>query len=294
MTVHEGINKGTELLTGSGAETPYLDAVVLLAEAIGITKEKLFASFTDPIPLEAADKYREYLQKRSEGFPVSYIRKKKEFYGRNFHVDNRVLVPRPDTEIMIDSVMEILNTRITERPVNRNERGITLLDLCTGSGCIALTIAAECREQNIPMIITASDISAEAGEVFSINSKAILGRELPFTRSDLFKSIKGTFDIIVSNPPYLTTEDIDRFREMNWPEPETALFGGGDGLDIIREIIEKSVEYLNINGYLLLEASPVQMNAIDAMLIKEGFADTRRILDLGNRNRIIIARYQHG
>jgi release factor glutamine methyltransferase len=127
-----------------------------------------------------------------------------------------------------------------------------------------------------------------------LNSESILHRKLPFYLGDLFEPVEGKFDIIVSNPPYLEQADMDRFREINWPEPELALFGGKNGLEIIGRLIKKSVAYLNRNGYLLLEAAPFQMDAIGSMLEKENFSSIRRIGDLGGRERVIVSRFCYG
>lgn len=271
------------MLSQSGQEeTVYLDAVVLLAEAASITKERLYASFSDPLPEQIFRRFEGFLRQRLSGVPVSYIRNKKEFYSREFYVDHRVLVPRPDTEIIVEETIRL--GKMFEPPVS-------ILDLCTGSGCIAVTLAAEAE---YPAHITGADISGEAGEVFLRNSRDLLGRELPFIQTDLFDAIPGSFDIICSNPPYLTDAEIKKFREIGWPEPETALAGGEDGLYIVRKIVKKSVEHLKQNGYLLIEASPEQMEQISAQLQKGGFADIRRIKDFGQRERVISARWVYG
>lgn len=284
MTVREAVQAGVDRLRENRIETPYLDATVLLAETLGMGKEKLFASFSDLLPESSFEAFQQALDKRISGFPVSYIRHKKEFFGRIFYVDDRVLVPRPDTEIIVESVLAL--TGGFDRP--------RILDLCTGSGCIAVTVACECGILGREISLTGSDISKGAGAVFRQNALTLYGRKIPFIRSDLFESIEGKFDIIVSNPPYLTEMEMEGFRTMGWPEPELALNGGNDGLDCIRRIIKKSVEYLERNGYLLLEASPDQMNAVASLLQKEDFADIHLIKDLGNRNRVIQARYGNG
>lgn len=284
MTVREAVQSGVERLTEKNIETPYLDATVLLAEAMGIKKEKLFACFTDPVTNSKRREFNRLIDERINGRPVSYIRRKKEFYGRTFYVDERVLVPRPDTETIIEAAL----------PLCRHYQRPRILDLGTGSGCIAVTMACECAALGIEASITASDISPEAGEVFQKNAKALYGRELPFQQSDLFTSLKGKFDLILSNPPYLTEDEIDGFRRMKWPEPEISLYGGSGGLELIRRIVKKSVEYLKQNGYLLLEAAPDQMPEITSIVQKEDFADIQLIRDLGNRNRIIQARYGNG
>lgn len=284
MTVREVIQSGVERLLQKNIETPYLDAAVLLAEAAQTTKERLYASFTDPVSEEAMKNFNLYIEKRLSGYPVSYIRNKKEFYGRTFYVDENVLVPRPDTEILVETALGICGGY--ERPA--------VLDLCTGSGCIAVTVACECGDRGQPVEIIGTDISKEAGEVYKKNARLLYGKELPFIQSDLFSAVKGSFDLILSNPPYVTDNIVRKLRQKSWPEPELALRGGEDGLFIIRKLIKKSVEYLNRNGYLLLEADPGQMDTIASLIKKEAFTTIDIVRDLANRNRVIKARMGNG
>ena len=284
MTVRRTVQSAVERFSEKNIETPFLDATVLLAEAMEMDKTKLFACFTDPVPEEPYKRFQTFLEQRLAGWPVSYIRRKKEFYGRTFYVDQRVLVPRPDTETMIDAALDVCR----EFPCPR------ILDLCSGSGCIAVTMACECAAHGIAVSVTASDISPDACEIGQKNAAAIYGKEIPFIQSDLFASLEGPFDLILSNPPYLAENEIEGFRKMQWPEPELALNGGPDGLNIVKQIIQKSVEYLARNGYLLLEAAPDQMDVITALMQKEDFADIQLIKDLGNQNRIIKARNRNG
>ncbi len=292
MTLQEALRLGVERLTDFGTDSPYLDALVLLAEANQLTKEKLYSRMHDPAGNEALGRYFTFLEQRTSGIPVSYIRKKKEFYGREFYVDNRVLVPRPDTEIVVDAVLEVCGKLQNERETaggSREAGPLRLLDLCTGSGCIAITVAAEAAERGLKVEVTGSDVSRKALEVFELNAEEILGRPLSYIESDLFENITGKYDVIVSNPPYLTEEEMSSLEIRRWPEPKRALNGGIDGLRLIREVIKKGVEYLEGNGYLLLEASPDQMDRIESIMKKESFQKVYRKKDLGNRDRTIIA-----
>jgi len=294
MTVKQAVEYGFETLRDSGVDVPYLDAVVLFSEASGMPKEKVYASFFESVHDRIFSKYTILLDRRIAGYPVSYIRGKKEFYGREFIVDPRVLVPRPDTETLVESALAIL-VRMHERrgwssPSEGEKHGnetVSVLDLCCGSGCVAVTLAAECGSLGIPAEVSGSDISEKAGEVFTLNSRKILGKELTFIKSDLFADIEGTFDLIVSNPPYLDAGEMGKLQQRRWPEPEIALFGGKDGLEVIRSILKKGMEYLRQNGYLLLEAAPDQVDKIESVMNKEGFRHIFRRKDLGNRERVI-------
>lgn len=284
MTIKQAVEYGFETLRDSGIESPYLDAVVLLSEAAGISKEKVYASFFEPIKGEIFSVYTAFLDRRAAGYPVSYILNRKEFFGREFFVDPRVLVPRPDTETVVEAALAAC---VRKQRRARTAKPISVLDLCCGSGCIAVTIAAECRNLGLSVDVTGSDISPAAGEVFALNCRRLLGKELFFIRSDLFENINSTFDLIVSNPPYLTGNDMEKLRQRRWPEPEIALYGGGTGLELIEGIIKKGIEYLNQNGYLLLEAAPDQMDEIESLMEKKGFRHIFRRKDLGNRERVI-------
>ncbi|MFP4563489.1 MAG: peptide chain release factor N(5)-glutamine methyltransferase [Spirochaetia bacterium] len=283
MTFREALIFGKEFLASPRIETPLLDATVLLSEAAKIPKEKIYASLPDPLDGKTEELYRSFLHRRLEGYPVSYIRRKKEFYSLTFYVDERVLVPRPDTEIIVDAALEVIAAKQGTDPV-------TVLDLGTGSGCIALTLHRECRSRGLDARISASDVSPSAEEVFMINAKRLASEPVPFIRSDLFSAIDGCFDVIVSNPPYLTDEEVSVMEAEGWPEPALALKGGENGLDLLDKIVHRSMDFLVRNGYLLLEAHHAQMTRIEGFMGDAGYADIRRLPDLAGRERVIVGR----
>lgn len=269
-------------------DTPLLDSSVLLAFAAGLSREKLFSSYPDEVPEQTEITFRKFIRQRISGMPVSYIRNIKEFYGREFLVDQSVLVPRPDTEIIVEKTLEIIEDLTLKRDVNRvseSKPSVEILDLCTGSGCIAITLKLEKPE----CTITGSDVSADSLRTASANADK-LKAEVDFIESDLFSDISESYDIIVTNPPYLKTGETNALLESGWPEPPSALDGGEDGLDLIRKIIETSMDYLSNNGYLLIEAGFEQAEQISEMLKKSGFSDVETIKDLGGRNRVTSGR----
>ncbi len=284
MTYRELLAEGTGILEGCGTifcDTPSLDSSVLLAFAAGISREKLLASYSDRVPDDTADAFRKLIKRRIDGYPVSYIRGVKEFFGRDFYVDERVLVPRPETEIMVERVIEIA----ADLKANRNGETVRILDLCTGSGCIAVTLKKE-----IPYAeITASDISAEALETARKNSRHLYA-SISFIQSDLFENIRGKYDIIVTNPPYVEAEVCDEMQAQNWPEPRLALDGGTDGLDIIRIIVESSMDYLTDNSYLLIEAGWKHSEEIRNLMKDAGFTGTDTLTDLAGKDRVTFGR----
>ncbi len=275
MTVRQAVAEGTGLLKNE-VETPMLDAILILSEVTGLSKERLLASYPDDVSGQLQEQFRNLIDLRLGGQPVSYIIGRKEFYSLVFKVDARALVPRPDTETLVDAVIDLARSDATIKELH---------DCCTGSGCIGITLKHE-----LPAIdITVSDISSDALSLFRENSLSILGQILPFCRSDLLESVPGAFDVIVANPPYLTTEQIDTIEAEGWPEPMLALDGGVDGLDFYRISIPQSLRLLRPGGHLFLESSPDQLGSIEKMLVQNGFSNTIIYRDLGERNRVIRA-----
>ena len=277
MTVREAFREGQSILYFAEVDTPVLDASVLLSEALGITKERLFASFPETIEEDFLSTFRQFLSLRCSGIPVSYIRRKKEFYGIEFFVDDRVLVPRPETELLVEETLRILRD---------NPDYWRVLDCCTGSGCVAVSIKRE-----MPHIdVCASDISISAGEVFQINAEKITGSHIPFFLSDLLTHVPGHFDIVSSNPPYLRDDEVEDMNKIGWPEPDLALKGGTDGMEIVSRLITQARCKLVPWGYLLIEAAPGQMKYLTAFLEMHGFMDIEVIEDLAGKGRVIRGR----
>ncbi|MCK5154609.1 MAG: peptide chain release factor N(5)-glutamine methyltransferase [Spirochaetales bacterium] len=276
-TIREVLTEGTSLLKESpeSADTPFLDAMVLLSYVLNISKEKLLASYPDKISQSDEDSFFNILKKRMLNQPVSYLTKQKEFYGLKFYVDENVLVPRPDSETLIETAIAILKETSREK---------TILDLCTGSGALAITLKHTLPEINIKC----SDLSTEALEVCKKNCRIILGEELETIESDLFDNINGKFDMVITNPPYLTDEETDLMMSNDWPEPGMALRGGKDGLDFIRKIITGAPDYLEKNAYLLIESSIDQTESIKLLMESGKFHKTMIIKDLSGRNRVTL------
>jgi len=277
MTIQSVLKEAYTKLFYAEVENPYLDSTVLLAETLGVSREKLFASLTDSIEEENISQYNNFLDMRCKGIPVSYIRQKKEFYGHEYYVDERVLVPRPDTETVVDHILSLCHEY---KEIN------TVHDMCTGSGCIAVSLKLMLPS----LVVSASDISPEAGEVFTINSLRLLNREIPFICSDLFNNINGRFDIIVANPPYLKDQEVDDMKKIGWPEPECSLRGGPAGTSVSQLIIREAPLYIEPGGFLILESSPENMESLQKTMEESGFTDISVKKDLGNRDRVITGR----
>jgi release factor glutamine methyltransferase len=282
MTINDALKQGNSILLYAEVDTPALDCTLLLAESLGITKERLYASLHDEIDEHSFGRYRELLDKRCSGYPVSYILKRKEFYGLEFFVDERVLVPRPDTETVVETVAGL---------VEQGEMVRSLLDVCTGSGCIAITL-----KKLLPFLeATGADISPCALEVLAINAARILGSRMPAVVSDLLSGIEGTFDCIVANPPYLTESEARDMKKIGWPEPPVALAGGKTGAELTLRLVVQAKRNLNRPGWLVLESSPAHMETLAASMAAEGYCGVFVKKDLRGLERVIAGRLdRHG
>ena len=232
--IRDALKEGSLRLNES--ETPWLDASLLLAYVMGCRREKILASYPDVIKDEVYTSFMKLIDQRQAGFPVAYLTGSKEFFGRPFYVKQGILCPRPDTEILIEEAL----TQIQNRGYTR------IHDLCTGSGCIALTLKLE----NPELQLSASDVSPISEAVFKINKEKLHVPEVPFLLSSLFDGLEGPLDLIVSNPPYLTSLETKDRMDQNWKEPALALDGGDDGLDLIKKITEDSPSLLSKGGCL--------------------------------------------
>ncbi len=255
------------------SDTPYLDALLLMSHSLNMRKEKLLASLEQPIWEVDAIAYGKLITLREKGLPIAYIVKRKEFYGLEFYVDKRVLIPRPDTEILVETALEAC----------RERTGCKVLDLCTGSGCIGISI-----KHTIPEIeVTLVDISEDALDVASLNSRNILGISLKTVRSDLLDSVEDTFDIIVTNPPYLTIKECNDKTLRARSEPDLALRSGEDGFFHIRKIINTAYTALEKDGTLLIEGGFDQAEKTKELMIGKGFTHITIIKDLAGNNRVV-------
>ncbi len=280
-TVRELLADGYRALVLAEVDTPMLDAAVLLADALATTKERLLASLPDEADAEGARRFQGLIAERQAGRPVSYIRRRKEFWGLDFHVDERVLVPRPDTEALVERALLVARADPRLRRIH---------DACTGSGCVAIAIASE-----LPGLeVSASDVSESAIEVCRLNCLRLLGREIAITRSDLLAEVAGTFDLVTANPPYLRDEEVDSLAKIGWPEPALALRGGPDGTLPAAALIGQAAARLAPGGWLCLEAAPGQFPRLHALMDHSGFLEIGLDQDLGARDRVIFGRRPGG
>lgn len=267
--VRKILNEAAKKLTNS--PTPLLDARVLLSKAINC--ENALLVFRDLTKSEITT-FNEYIEKRMQGIPVSYITGEKEFMGLNFTLNNSTLIPRPDTECLVEKVIELNSFSAPQ-----------ILDLCTGSGCIGISLAHMINNSSVEL----TDISPEALDAANKNiSLHNLNSRVKAYKLDVVSDdIEKKYDIITANPPYIPTEvvkelDVSRF------EPVRALDGGSDGLDFYRIIIEKAYNALNENGILALEIGYDQGKSVPKLMDK--FKSVCVFKDYGNNDRVVIGK----
>lgn len=254
-----------------------VDARIIVRLATGLDEIHQITESARVITDDMHEKALSILGKRLSGTPMAYITGEKEFYGHVFKVTPSVLIPRPDTETLVECAIES----------SRDFRKPRILDLCTGSGAVAASVAYELK---LPVAL--SDISPAALEIAKDNYRRIVG-EMPDARlGDLFEPWRGSaFDIIVSNPPYLTDSWYEETEQDVKAEPVNAFIGGGpDGLDLIRNIVGKAKEFLSPNGILALECDYRQIGICGSLFENNGFSDVHSIRDLANKERVIYGR----
>ena len=293
MTIRETLVRGTGLLTipcpQSHIDTPALDAALLMAETLDTNKAELIIRGEENISDADSEKFFRLLERRRGGECVAYILGRREFRGLSFIVNYHVLVPRPDSETLIEAALEHIDLR-QEFSSSRPElcKSLSVLDLCTGSGALAISL----KNERPFLSVTASDISSGALDIAVINAARLLdAASVSFIKSDLFKNItRGEkFNIIISNPPYVPSGELESLSPEIRREPRIALDGGGDGLELIQKIILQAPLHLHPHGLLLLEADTKQMPAIRTILENRGFGDLRLYKDLAGRERVISA-----
>ena len=277
MTIREALNKGMIILKSNSIETPKLKARLLLQYVLKKNRQYLIVYDNKEIDKKQQWEYFINIEKLANGVPLQHITHTQEFMKMDFFVNENVLIPRPDTEILVEEVIEIAEKM--EKP--------KVLDLCTGSGAIAISIAKNVSSAEVWAI----DISEKALEVAKKNANNLQAK-VKFKKSNLFNNIHKTkFDIIVSNPPYIKKADIKLLSNEVQKEPEIALDGGYDGLDFYRKIASQAIDYLKFGSYLCFEIGFDQQEDVTE-IIKDTkhYNSTYCKKDLFGNDRIIITK----
>lgn len=271
MTYREAVEFGTKCLTDAGVPDAALDAWYLLQMVCRIERSYYYVHGEEDITQDAQKEYEIAVQKRAEHIPLQYIIGEQEFMGLRFKVNSNVLIPRQDTETLVEQVLKIIKP------------GMKVLDLCTGSGCVLISVL-----KNAPELTgVGSDISKTALLVAKENAK-MHEVDADWIRSDLFDNITETFDVIMANPPYIPTGEIlSLMPEVRDFEPENALDGGADGLDFYRKIAGQVKDYLNPGGYVYMEIGYDQGEAVSELMRNAGFTEVEVIKDLARNDRVV-------
>lgn len=272
MTYKQALEKGIKILEAERIIDARIDAWYLLSYVSQLTKAKYFLVQNDEIDELTLFKYKETLLKRAEHVPLQHITGEQEFMGINFWVNEHVLIPRQDTETLVEEALKVTPS------------GSHVLDLCTGSGCVIISLVV------LGQGITGAgiDISDEAIAVAKDNGNRLAPGRIDFIQGNLWNPVLGKYNTIVSNPPYIPTEDIKGLaEEVKDHEPLIALDGAEDGLFFYRQIVGHAAEYLASDGWLLVEIGFDQGPDVYALFVENGFKDVEVIKDLAGNNRVV-------
>ena len=279
LKVLEALQLSTEFLEKKGIESARTNAELLLAEIIGCNRLGLYLAFERPLNEDEKKTYREFIARRGKFEPLQYIIGNVEFYGLKFNVNENVLIPRPETEILVEKILELVN----------KGNHLSILDIGSGSGNISIALA-----KNIDSCsVTGLDISEDAVTVAAENCKLNnVEEKVKFLVQDVFKINNGTvqnkFDVIVSNPPYVANNEYSTLQEeIVKYEPKIALTDFSDGFNFYKEIIRKSGDLLNSGGYLFFEAALGQSDKIAGLMKEANFTNVNVVKDYSNIDRII-------
>ena len=276
MNIIELINIGSNLLKEKNIQSHILDSEILLSKTLNKSREDILINLEEKINEKDIFKYKNYIDRRIKNEPIAYILEEKEFWSKKFKVNKNTLIPRPETELLVNKLSEIFK-----------EKKISILDIGTGSGCIILSLLDELKSSTGIGI----DISKEAVSIAKINGLRLnLLNRVKFLNKSVSSIFNKKFDLIVSNPPYIESKDMKNLSEdIRRYEPRLALDGGNDGLDLIKKVIYKSKSILKTKGTLALEIGNEQIKKVSKILFDNNFRIKHVINDYKNNVRCVIA-----
>ena len=280
MIYRECYEQGCRTLQAAGIEEAALDARLLLEAVCSTDRNDLLVHGEQPVAPEAEEKYLNWIRQRAEHIPLQQLTGEQDFMGLTFAVNEHVLIPRQDTEILVEEVLKELHD------------GMRILDMCTGSGCILLSLlhySNDCEGLGV-------DLSGEGLEVAGRNVLKVLTPEKAehahFLQSDLFEKVEGKFEIIVSNPPYIASAEVEKLMpEVRDHEPRMALDGTEDGLHFYRRIIEEAGKHLVSSGMLFFEIGYDQGQAVSELMRTEGYCEVQVVQDYAGLDRVVLGTY---
>lgn len=272
MTYCEAVAAGERILNNVGISDPRIDSWLLLEMACKIDRNFYYMHMDEEMTSEQIEEFKSLLKKRGEHIPLQYITGEQEFMGLTFHVNSHVLIPRQDTETLVEEALKLVKP------------GMKIMDMCTGSGCILISILKNAKDTSG----CGFDISKQAINVAKENAK-LNEVVADFEKSDLFEHVTERYDMIVSNPPYIKTDEIVKLMpEVSEFEPVQALDGKEDGLFFYRKIIKECRDYLNPGGYVLFEIGYDQGEDVSEMMKYAGFLNVHVVKDLARNDRVVI------
>lgn len=280
-TVKILLEKSIEYLEKNNVEENKLIAEIIISNILNVDRMMLFTKYREIVRDNDIEKIREYLKKiAKDKLPLQYLLNEQEFYGRKFYVNKGVLIPRQDTEILVEKAINIVKDKKIETP--------KILDIGSGSGVIGITMALEIENSKVLGI----DVSDVAIEISNKNREILKAKNIKIVKSNLFENVSfKEFDMIISNPPYISRDEIDVMSEntLTW-EPEEALFAENEGLYFYNEICDKGYEYLQKEGYLLFEIGYKQGEKVKTIMEKKGYKEIEIIKDLQGLDRVVVGR----
>ena len=279
MVINEVLKEGVDLIKELEYSNPLLEARLILAKVLDVDKNYIYLNGNEEVPIDRYNKFMKIIEERARAYPFQYLLGKQEFMGLDFQIEEGVLIPRPETEILVEYIID---------NIKKESKKTYILDIGSGSGAISISLAKYCPNTFIYGI----DIDRNAIKVGNINKERYNLSNVEFVQGNLFDSKEISdkkFHIIVSNPPYIKTENIANLqRDVRDFEPRKALDGGVDGLDFYRKISKKAKKYLLSDGILIYEIGYDQGKSVKEILISEGFSDITIEKDLQGHDRVLI------
>ena len=276
MDIQSALKKGQSILIDNNIISAKLDSEILMSQAIRKNKKFIILNLHKEIKKRDLDYFDNLIQERAKSKPIAQIIKKKDFWKYEFIVNNNVLIPRPDTEILIEQALKLV----------KNKNRLQILDIGIGSGCILMSILKEKKN----FIGTGIDISNKSLQISKVNGQKLrINNRLRLFKSNIDNFNTGKYDLIVSNPPYIKKNDLKCLEKDIGYEPKQALDGGLDGLSEIRKVINKSSELIKRSGHFIIEIGFDQKNKVKKILRDKGFYIKKTVKDLSNHDRCIVS-----
>ena len=276
MDIQSALKKGQSILIDNNIISAKLDSEILMSQAIRKSKEFIILNLNKEIKKKDLDFFDNLIQERAKSKPIAQIIKKKDFWKYEFIVNNNVLIPRPDTEILIEQALKLV----------KNKNRLQILDIGIGSGCILMSILKEKKN----FIGTGIDISNKSLQISKVNGQKLrINNRLRLFKSNIDNFNTGKYDLIVSNPPYIKKSNLKCLEKDIGFEPKQALDGGLDGLSEIRKVINKSSELIKRSGHFIIEIGFDQKNKVKKILRDKGFYIKKTVKDLSNHDRCIVS-----